>query len=106
MIDVGNGISCDGQFVRLLDASSATTIQGGSGRENIELSSSGSANVATINLGAYFDFVSVSSASAWNLNVAIDAGADFDSLAFSGSNQTYDLRPTTLTSIESLSVDE
>ncbi|WFU25382.1 cadherin-like domain-containing protein [Bradyrhizobium sp. CB1717] len=103
IIDLGNG---NNQFVSLFDASSATTIQGGSGRDSINLSSSGSANVTTISLGGNVDFVTVADASAWNPNVAIDAGSSLDTLSFGGSNQTYDLRPTTLTGIETLSVGD
>ncbi|MBR1156050.1 hypothetical protein JQ575_36310, partial [Bradyrhizobium sp. JYMT SZCCT0428] len=87
-IDVGNDSTFSGQLVRLADAASATIIQGGSSSDTVQLLSSGSANVTTINLGAQFDTIFVGSTSAWNPNIAIDAGTDSDQLVFSSSGQT------------------
>jgi hypothetical protein len=107
-INLGNAATAgpaSTQSIGLFDAASATIILGGIGSESVQLSSSGSANVTTINLGDNFDFVSVANASAWNPGIAIDGGSGSDSLALSGSNQTYDLQLTTLTGIETLSLN-
>jgi Ca2+-binding RTX toxin-like protein len=104
IINVGNAPGQTQQSIGLFDAASATIIQGGSGRESVQLSSSGSVNVTTINLGDNSDSVSVANASSWNSGIAIDGGSGSDTLALSGSNQTYDLQPTTLTGIETLSL--